>query len=156
MAVVGSIGDIVFEVSAQLVRTFGEYSDSVAARISPHEVGGSLPVLEFVGPETRAIEISVQLNAAMGVDIETDIARAQEYCQGGKLLGIVIGGKPIGGAGAKWLIESADSTRQQFDLKGVAILAELKLSLKLARIATTPTTIGSTVTKSGTQRVKVS
>ncbi|MEN6371903.1 MAG: phage tail protein [Armatimonadota bacterium] len=154
MAVIGSIGDIAFEASSSLVRTFDSYADSVSARIGSHEVGGSMPVLEYIGPGTRAIEIPVRLNSALGVDVESDIEKAQAYSSSGQLLSLVIGGKPIGGAGAKWLIESVDVDRSKFTRAGAAILAEMKLSLKLARISSTPAAISQTIMKKNTQKVR--
>ncbi|MHB0998222.1 MAG: phage tail protein [Armatimonadota bacterium] len=154
MAVLGSIGDIIFQTSADLIRTFGEYSDNVSSRIGAHEVGGSEPVLEFIGPGTRAVDIPVKLNAALGVDVEADIAKAQEYCRSGQLLTLIIGGKPVGGAGAQWMLETVDATRQAFDNKGSAVLADMAMALRLARTANTPTPVSSKITKQNTQRVK--
>ena len=151
---IGSIGNLVFEASANLIRTFDSWTDQVSARIGSHEVGGSEPVLEYIGPGPRAIDISIALNASLGVDVESDISKAQEYCRTGQLLLIVIGGKPIGGAGAQWMIETVDASRSKFDSSGAAILADIGLSIKLARTANTPTPISSTITKSNTKKVK--
>jgi phage protein U len=154
MAQVGSLGDIVFQTSADLVRTFGEYGDSVSARLGTHEVGGSDPVLEFVGPGVRSIDLSVQLAKSLGIDVEMEISRTQEYCRAGKLLALVLGGRPVGGAAGRWMIDTVEASRQHFDSAGRAIVADLKLSLKLARTASTPAAISTTIIKKNTTKVK--
>lgn len=155
MADLGSIGDIVFETSNYVIRTYDGYTDSEASRIGQHDVGGSSPVLEHIGPGVRAIELSVHLSETLGVDVEGDIARAQEYCRLGTLLPLTLGGKPIGGPGAKWLIESVEADRRKFRTLGQCVLADIKFALKLARTALTPTPISSVVPKKKTTRVKV-
>lgn len=155
MAEIGTIGDIVFQASSSLVRTFNEFSDSVSSRLGAHEVAGVMPVIEYIGPGTRELSFAVQLNSSLGVDVEADIKRAQDYCQAGRLLSIIIGGKQIGGAGAKWIIESVDAERLSFGRKGETLLADMKLSVKQAQTASTPKTISQSVQKSNTKKVKV-
>ena len=148
MAKIGSIGDIVFETSASRVRTFDSYTDSVGARIGTHDIGGGVPVLEYIGTDTREIGLSITLNARLGVDVESDISTLQGYSASGRLVSIVLANEIIGGPGAKWLIERADTTRARFDGQGRTMQATISLSLKLARTAATPQQISGTVTKS--------
>lgn len=151
---VGSIGGFVFECSMEKIRSFTEYSDSFGARIECHDVGGTYPVLEFVGPSVRCIEIPFQLNAYLGVDVEASIAALQKSCKNGELQILQIGGRPIGPAGAQWLIENICAQRRTFDKYGVAITADCTVTLKLARTQSTASSASSVVTKSQTKKVK--
>lgn len=155
MAQLGILGGITFETSDKLVRNFGAYSDNVSARIEAHEIGGSEPVLEYVGPGTRSISLPIVLNGSLGVDVEGDISRLHEYCSRGELLTFIIGQKPVGGSGAKWLIESVDVTRTYFNQNGSAHIAEINLELQIARTAHTPAAVSSTIDKQNVQKVKV-
>lgn len=155
MAEIGTIGDIVFQVSSSLVRTFNQFSDSVSSRLGSHEVAGIMPVIEHIGPGTRELSFALQLNSALGVDVEHDIRKAQDYCQTGQMLSIIISGKQIGGTGAKWIIESVDADRQSFGSAGETLLADMKLSIKQARTASTPKVISQSIEKSNTKKVKV-
>jgi len=149
MAKIGSLGDVTFETSSNLIRTFSEWTESVSARIGSHEIGGGMPVLEFNGPGTTAVDIPVTLHAALGVDVEGDISILKRYCQQGQLLLLMLAGKFIGGSGARWMLESVSVSRKQFNARGEAIIAEVSLALKLARTKDTPTLSSSTITKAG-------
>jgi len=150
---VGSIGEIVFEVSSELVRTFTDFTEDLSARISSHEVGGSLPVLEWIGPGTPGLNFTIRLNEQLGANVPEMLGLATRYCNTGELLTVIIGGEPKGPAGALWLIESVGSWPQKFDRAGNTMIADLNLSLKLARTAETPSQTSATITKQNTQKV---
>jgi phage protein U len=145
--ITGSIGDIIFETSSSRALLFGEYSDTMAARIGTHDVAGIAPVLEFIGAGTREIELHITLMRSLGVDVEDEISKAQKYCMDGEILILRIGGRVIGGLGAKWMIESVDALRKQFAVDGSTISADLTLGLKLARTAKSPAEVPMTIRK---------
>ena len=50
MAVIGTLGDVVFEVSDKVARTFDEMVHTAVGRWAVHEVMNGKPRAEFLGP----------------------------------------------------------------------------------------------------------
>ena len=65
---VGTLGNIVFEVSDTRVFTPSQVTRERKARIEEHQVQGTLPCVEFIAPELGTFSISMTLSAALGVN----------------------------------------------------------------------------------------
>ena len=72
---IGSLGDIVFEVSDSVIRTFSEFQRTTSGRWATHEVMGSAPVGEFISPGLDEITLPIKLNVLLlgGVAVEDEI-----------------------------------------------------------------------------------
>ena len=84
MAEVGSLGNVVFTVSAELVRTFSDYGRKTSARVATHEIIGQKPVLEFLGASEETISFKIKLSAFRGVNPKEEADRLREMCENGK------------------------------------------------------------------------
>ncbi|MDR2056135.1 MAG: phage tail protein [Desulfovibrio sp.] len=93
---VGSLGDIVFETSTQLALTPDAISKSREARYEDHQVQGELPRSEFLAPELAGFEMSIRLNASMGVDPVTLADGLSRCCKEGRVLRFIIAGYNFG------------------------------------------------------------
>lgn len=65
---VGTLGNVVFEVSDSRVFTPSQVTRERKARIEEHQVQGALPCVEFIAPELGTFSISMTLSAALGVN----------------------------------------------------------------------------------------
>ncbi len=160
---VGSLGEIVFEVApdeasaiGHRVRTFQDRSESGEARWATHDVPGAKPIMEFIGPACDAGDITVRLNAELGIDVDAEIQRAREYRDTGRLLTFFIGDKPIGGAGVRWVITAVGvSYGPQTKRNGSPLTADMQLHLEQGRTASTPAPYSSTIQKAAVSRVRM-
>jgi phage protein U len=125
---VGAFGDIAFEVSDSTIRTFRDFQKTVPARWAVHEVMGSEPVAEFIGPGQKEITLPIILNALFlgGKTIEEEIETIEKIADEGKVGALVIGDQVIG----KYYLESVGETVSHFGGRGEFTHAEITLSLK--------------------------
>lgn len=125
---VGSFGDIIFIVSADVVRTFKGFSRSTAARWAIHETHLNSPKAEYVGPGQDAISFSMRFDAQYGVNPRNETSRLIQMCRDGQAEALIIGGLPMGIK--KWYIDDVTNTWEKFDGEGNVILGGADLTLK--------------------------
>ena len=121
-----TLGSIVFEASADLVRTFGDVAHKTSARWETHEVIGRKPVQEFGGPALRTLSFAVRLDAALGVDPEAEAAVLRDSVEQGEVLAFVLGGRPVG----DWIIKEQSETWRHVTADGQVLLIHVELSLE--------------------------
>ncbi|WP_394027477.1 phage tail protein [Desulfovibrio falkowii] len=95
---IGSLGDIVFEVSPLGGRTVtpGQISRERKARFEEHKVVGALPRLEFLSPELATVGMPIHLRADMGVNPIREADRLSKLCKDGKVYRLIIAGWNFG------------------------------------------------------------
>ena len=64
---IGTFGNVVFETSNDLVRTFKDMTRDTNVRLASHDIIGKKPVIEWIGPGTDTIKFSMQFNSILGV-----------------------------------------------------------------------------------------
>ena len=124
---IGSLGDIVFEVSAFGGRTVtpASLTRERKARFEEHQVLGDLPRLEFLAPELATASLSIHLRADMGVDPVKEADRIEALCVEGKAHQLSLGGWNFG----MYVLESASQVVRH-TVKDKIFSVDLKLSLK--------------------------
>jgi phage protein U len=128
VAIIGSLGDIVFEVSNQKVRTFNDFSRSASARWADHEIIGRKPLSEFIGPDLDEIKFRMRFDVALGLNPRNELDRLLIKCRTGKPETLVIGGKPLGMF--KWTVRQVGQSWKTFDGAGRLLVAEVDVTLK--------------------------
>lgn len=128
MAVIGTLGDIVFSVSAKQTLTFDSIKWDIGAKYASHDRHLKKPLLEFLGEELDEISFSVVLSVFLGVNPETQIAKITQYTKKGTALRLIVGGKVYGDN--KWVIEKCSKSYERFDKKGNLLHAKCSLTLK--------------------------
>ena len=125
---VGAFGNIVFEVSVRVIRTFRELQKKNQARWAVHEVMSWRPISEFIGPGQKEITLPIHLNALFlgGKTIEEEVEAIEKLVDEGTVSTLVIADAVIG----KYYIESIDETDTHFGGKGEVTSADVTLSLK--------------------------
>lgn len=125
---VGSLGDIVFSVSADKVETLSGLKYSESANFSEQKRHNTVSVLEYTGREPVEISFSIVLSYLLGVKVEEELEKIAAYTRDGELLKLVLG-KTIYGS-YRWVITKYSVTYRDFDKYGDVVNASVSLSLK--------------------------
>lgn len=128
MAKVGSLGDIVFEVSDSVVRTLRDLSLSGSARLQEHERHLQKSLVEFCGSDARTLSFRLRLSRYLGVDPETSKNRIIAYTESGTAVVFVLGVNKYGDY--KWLIDKYKFDVENYDGKGNITSLDAIVTLK--------------------------
>ena len=96
MAVIGCLGDIIFEVSEATVRTLDNMVWSGSARYAVHERHLTHALTEFTGLDPDKITFDITLTSELGVDPVTEVVKIWNIERSGEAVPLVIGDKPYG------------------------------------------------------------
>jgi hypothetical protein len=121
-----TLGSVVFEASADLVRTFSEFSLKSGARWAAHEVIGQRPVQEYIGPALRTLSLAIRLDLNLGVDPEAEADSLRAEVEAGTILPLMIGGAARG----DWIARDMTETWRQIGQDGTVGVIDLALSLE--------------------------
>lgn len=121
-----TLGEVVFEASGELVRTFDDARHKTAARWSAHEVIGQKPIQEFGGPALRTLSLSIRLDASLGVDPEAEATVLRDATETGTVLPLLLGGVVCG----DWVCKEASEAWRDVTREGVIRVIILDLSLE--------------------------
>lgn len=123
---IGTLGNVVFEVSSELVRTFSDMTETVSARWTAHEVIGQKPRQEYIGPALRTRRFAMTLRSDLGLDPVTESAALEASAEDGEVLALVIGGRPLG----DWVITELRRNERHIAADGTIRTIDLQLSLE--------------------------
>jgi phage protein U len=125
---VGAFGDIAFEVSDSVIRTFKDFQKTIPARWAVHDVLGQEPVAEFIGPGQKSVDLPISLNSLFlgGGTIEAELEAIEMMALEGTVATLVIGDNIIG----KFYIDNIGESVPRFGGRGEFLSAEVTLSLK--------------------------
>lgn len=121
----GTLGEIVFETSAEKLLTFRDLSRTGEARVEEHAVIGRKPVIEYIGPALDKVSLMVRLDVAHGVIPRDEIKRLRDSLNAGEVLPLTIGGEFFG----DWIITQITEGNHRMDNRGNVLIAEVTISL---------------------------
>lgn len=127
MANIGSLGDITFTVSSDVLKTLDNFNWSGSARYGSHQVhlGNTLP--EFAGVNQDSITFDIFLSAYLGVNPMDDIVLMFNYERSGENLSLVIGEKVYGKY--RWNLISHKIKADNFDKAGNLMSVTVSVTL---------------------------
>lgn len=125
---IGALGDIVFTVSSDKVRTFDSMSRSGTARLTTHELINRKPLMEFIGPAGETITMQINLSVYDGLNPEEEVKSLRELRDTGKAVALILGGQPLGEG--LWLVESLNETHRYIDNAGIAHQIDVSVTLR--------------------------
>jgi len=129
MGVLGTFGDVVFEVSSQRIHTFNDFTREASARFEEHQRILQKPKLEFLGPEADQITFRMRFDVSFGItDVKAEMDKLLRKCREGKAETLLIGGVRYGLY--KWVVESVRQTMKVFDGQGRLISGEVEATLR--------------------------
>lgn len=127
MAVIGSFGEIVFEVSDKKIQTYDEFQRTNEPRWQEHAILGQKPVLEFEGPGIDPITFTVLLRAELGINPEEQMVKLRKFARWGQKALFIRGNKPI--STNYWVIKKLSETHKNIDNQGNVMTIEAQLEL---------------------------
>lgn len=125
---IGSLGDIVFEVSSRKVRTFKDFKRKTKARYASHEIIGQKPILEFVGPDGEEITFIMQFSLSLGINPQEETDKLREICEEGTAMYFVLCNTVIGAN--QWIVESVGESVDTIDNNGRVVVTQVEVTLK--------------------------
>ncbi|QWU15670.1 hypothetical protein SAMN04487895_12716 [Paenibacillus sophorae] len=125
---IGSLGPVVFVVSAGAIRTIDELNRSAAARWANHDILGRKPKKQFLGPGLDSVTFSVRFSAAYGLKPREELDRLTTLERAGKALPLIIGRKSVGVG--LWVITSLSADWDRLDSMGNVIDAQVNITLE--------------------------
>ncbi|MDL2280314.1 phage tail protein [Selenomonadales bacterium OttesenSCG-928-I06] len=128
MGQIGSLGEIVFEVSGEKIQTFKDMKRSSSARVATHEILGQKPMLEFIGPGLEDITFNIKLSQSLGVDIDDSLEKLRSMRDEGKIEFFIVAGEPV--TDNKWLVLSLSEATNYTDGTGKALSVDVDVALK--------------------------
>lgn len=122
----GSFGDVVFEASADRIRTFSGLSVSRTARFATHELYGRRPTVEYLGPSLESASMTIRLDASWGLNPAEELKKLKTMLDGGAAHDLIIGDRVIGA----FVLEGLTEAHNVIDGRGRLLVAEVSLSMK--------------------------
>lgn len=128
LGVLGSYGDVVFEVSSDKIRTFDELTRTTADRWEKHDIIGQKPKSEFIGPGLDTITFTMQFDVNHGMNPREEMEKLLVMSRDGQVADLTIGGKGLGVS--PWKITNLVQRWQVVDNEGHVLKAGLDVSLE--------------------------
>lgn len=129
MATIGNLGEyIVFSVSSDKVLTFNKMTQTVKGRWTNHNVIGKKPKSEFLGADTRSLNLSIKLDVMLGVKPIKVLKTLEHAVEDGSVFPFILGGKKVGSN--SWVITQMSETWDCVYSKGELIKASVSLTLQ--------------------------
>lgn len=128
MAMIGCLGDIVFEVSDATVRTLNNMTWSGSARYVTHERHLNDALTEFVGLDPDKITFDITLSSDLGVDPLVDVVKIWNIERSGKAVPLTVGTKGYGKY--RWNITKHTEKMMAFFANGDVHTATVSVSLQ--------------------------
>ena len=125
---VGSLGDVVFEVSSEKVRTFDNLRRSGAARYAYHGRQSEKELAEFLGPSAESITMEIRLSAYEGLNPTNEVQSLRSMRDTGEAALFILDGIPQGTD--CWVIENLSETHKFFDNRGRPAVITCSISLR--------------------------
>lgn len=123
---IGHYAGVDFSVSEDRVQTFREMTRETASRWNIHEVIGTKPLQEFLGPDLDSLSFTMQLTAWRGVDPLGMAQQLRQFCQAGEYDNLILGGVNLG----RFVIESISESYQTVTQAGRVLAAQVDVTLK--------------------------
>ena len=111
--VAGALGEIVFEVSEQTIRTAKNVTWSGSARWAVHQRHGGHALTEFAGLDPDKMSLTIQLSAYLGVSPMKELEKLWRYERMGEAVSLVLGEKIYGKY--RWSVLSHKTTMEKFE-----------------------------------------
>ena len=125
---IGSLGEVVFEVSTERVRTFSDFQIQRSAKFSEHAIHGRKGLLEFTGLAPASMSLSIRLDAGLGVNPKEELNTLHDVLTKHQAVPFILDGEPQGDG--LWVLEGLDEKHEIVDNHGASIAVEVSLKLK--------------------------
>lgn len=123
---IGSLGDIIFEVSPEVIQTINGLTLSGEANIATHARHLKTGLAEYTGNKPDQITFKIRISEFLGASVSSAIGQLEEYKHSGEQLIFILGTSRIGNA---WLLSKYKASIKNYDAKGNPIDADVSITL---------------------------
>lgn len=127
MAQIGVLGDIVFQVSSNTIKTIDKAQWSGSARYGEHQRHLTDSLTEFTGVDPETFSFEMVLSIYLGVEPIGEINKIRANKRSGKALTLVIGDRVYGKH--KWTIRSHKTRLETYGKNGTLTGATVSVEL---------------------------
>lgn len=124
----GTLGDVVFEVNTDKVRTWQDMAFTYKTSYAEHKILGRGVMLEFTGQEATTCTFTLRLDATHGLSPYQELMALRKMAREHQAIDFVIGGEPVGSG--EWVIEELDVSAERFAIGGEMILSVVNVRLR--------------------------
>lgn len=124
----GCLGQLVFQVSQEVLETIDGLEWSGSARYAVHQRHNQNALTEFTGLDPDKITFSMFLSQALGVDVMAELVKLWNYERKGESVYLVLGEKCYGKC--KWNVVSHKIQAKNYDKYGNLESAEVSVELQ--------------------------
>ena len=127
--VIGSWGDLVFEVSGEIAKTFQEFTEKSSGRWAEHETINTAPLSEFLGPGLDELEMTIIFTTMLGVNPRDSYEDLRTAVRNGEYQPLILGGIPL--SGNFWRITEVSGESKAFGPRdGNVLWMEISITAK--------------------------
>ncbi|MCL2588639.1 MAG: phage tail protein [Oscillospiraceae bacterium] len=124
---IGYLGDILFQISSEEIKTIRNMRWSGSARYAEHQRHLNNALTEATGLDPDKISFQIQLSADLGVDVRQELVKLWTYKRQFTTLRLVIGPHAYGKF--RWTIPDFNIDVEHFDRDGNMSLALVAINL---------------------------
>ena len=128
LGVLGMFGNVIFTACSAQVLTFRDLNITRQSRFAWHNVIGSEPVPEFVGPDSARIRFNVTLSSQFSSPPITYIEVLKNMVESGESYMLILGADYIG----RCVLESFSEDRKYWGAYGIPIWSDVSLNVRTA------------------------
>ena len=125
---VGTLGELVFSVSDDTVKTIDNFVWSGSARYSIHQRHLTHALTEFTGLDPDAITFDIVVSTYLGTDPMAEVSKIWGYERAGTAVPLTIGTHAYGKY--RWSVVSHKLKAQTYDGQGEITTATISLTLQ--------------------------
>ena len=125
---IGSFGDVIFEVYPEKVRTFRDFQIQRSAKYAEHAIHGHKGLLEFTGLSAATASFRIRLDAGLGINPKEELIALRGILTKHEAVLFILDGEPQGDG--FWVLENLDESVEIVDNMGVLIAVEVSLKIK--------------------------
>lgn len=125
---VGCLGDIVFQVSSETMKTINNFNWSGSVQYAIHQRHATHALTEFTGMNPDKITLDIYLSAYFGTNVQEEMTKIWTYERNGTTLPLVLGSKGYGKY--RWNITQHQMKAKTFDGRGNVTTATVSLTLQ--------------------------
>jgi len=122
---IGTFGDIAFQVNADKVFTFDDFKKTLKAGFARHRVIGKKPVIEYTGPDLDTISFSIRLDVSLRSVPADEIKKLETLLGEGVEKNLIVGNTRLG----RFVLTDLDETWTKVDSQGNLLAAIIDLKL---------------------------
>ncbi len=123
---IGSLGEIVFNVSSRQALTFKDLNIEVSPRWGEHNPVMSIPKQEFIGMGAKSLSLTIDLNVGNKINPQEQYEKLLTSTNAGEVLPFFLGERAIG----NFVIANLKIVGKIIDNLGRVLVASVSLSLK--------------------------